>query len=321
MTVDVKHYEDCEQLFMSVGHSYLIEALLEFFKMEDVSKSPKENSRFLFIDGNDEEKKAQILAVLDKFVSQYICSTSEGDSMESSDDDTTDGVFNYALNLLKSYFILLDCKDAVASGNGEHLALIQKQMLFYFSSVSGFNSYAIEMLISIVQNEVLLSPKEAHQCKWAALANWRGGKDKNIEIDLLQENRNADLKGLIRLMGANKTEKAIGRMSKAAGGVRKIVDAFEEQAVIKSKSSAHSHRSSSQDEKKISSDLHKLKPFTPVIGRSHNSFVGIACDPLENLNEELFSEWLERHQNNISLHFPTLDDMPGSEPVEGDNVL
>ena len=194
-------------------------------------------------------------------------------------------------------------------------------MLSYFSSVSGFNLYAIEMLISVVQNEVLLSPTEAHQCKWAALADWRGGKDKNIEIDFLQENRNADLKGLIRLMGANKTEKEIPRMSKAAGGVRKIVNAFEEQAVIKSKSSAHSHRSSSQDEKKISSDLHKLKPFSPVIGRSRNSFVGIACDPLENLNEELFSEWLERHQNNISLHFPTLDDMPGSEPVEGDNVL
>ena len=179
---------------MSVGQSYLVEALLEFFKMEDVSKLPKENSLFLVKDGNDEEKEIQILAVLDKFVQQYICSTSEEDSMESSDDDNTDGVFNYGLNLLKSYFILLDCKDAVASGNGEHLALIQKQMLFYFSSISGFNSYAIEMLISIVQIEVLLSPKEAHQCKWAALANWRGGKDKNIEIDLLQENRNADRK-------------------------------------------------------------------------------------------------------------------------------
>ena len=169
---------------------------------------------------------------MDKFVQQYICSTSEEDSMKYADDDNTDGVFNYGLNLLKSYFILLDCKDAVASGNGEHLALIQKQMLFYFSSVSGFNSYAIEMLTSIVQNEFLLSPKEAYQCKWAALANWRGGKDKNIEIDLLQENRNTDLKGLIRLMGANKTEKAIGRMSNAACGARKIVDVFEEKVVI-----------------------------------------------------------------------------------------
>ena len=88
-------------------------------------------------------------------------------------------------------------------------------------------------------------------------------------------------------------------MSKAVGGVRKVVDVFEDQAVIKPKSSVHSHRSSSQDENKISHDLHKLKPFSPVIGRSHNSFVGIACDPLENLNEEVFSEWLKRHQNNI----------------------
>ena len=165
------------------------------------------------------------------------------------------------------------------------------------------------------------SHPEAHQCKWAALANWRGGKDKNIEIDLLQENRNADLKGLIRLMGANKTEKAIGRMSKAAGGVRKIVDVFEEQCVIKPKSSAHSHRSSSQDKNKISNYLHKLKPFSPVTGRSHNSFVGITSDPLDNLNEELFSEWLKRHQSNIALHFPTVDDMPGVEPFEGGDVL
>lgn len=312
------------KLFMSVGHCYLVEALLEFFKMEDVNKSPKENNPFLFNDGGDEEKKAQALAVLDKFIVQYIYPTSDEDSMESSDDDNTDGVFNYAINLLKSFMILLDCKDAVASGNGEHLALIQKQMLFYFSSISGFNLYAIEMLISTVQNEVLLSPREAHQCKWAALANWKGGKDKNIEIDLLQENRNAELKGLIRLMGANKTEKAIGRMSKAVGGIRKVIDVFDEQAVIKPKSSAHSHRSSSQDETKILHDLHKLKPFSPVIGRSHNSFVGIPSDPLKDLNEKLFCEWLKRHQRNIALYFPTVDDTPAVAPAqdsdeEGDN--
>ena len=54
MTVDVKHYEDCKPLLMSVGQSYLVEALLEF-KMEDVSKLPKENSPFLVKDGNYEE--------------------------------------------------------------------------------------------------------------------------------------------------------------------------------------------------------------------------------------------------------------------------
>ncbi|XP_028409312.1 uncharacterized protein LOC114531912 [Dendronephthya gigantea] len=44
VTVDIKHYEDCEQLFMSVGNCYLVEALLEFFKMENVNDSPKENN-------------------------------------------------------------------------------------------------------------------------------------------------------------------------------------------------------------------------------------------------------------------------------------
>ena len=220
-------------------------------------------------DGSDEEKKAQVLAVLDTLIMQYLYPSSHEDSMELSHDDSMDGIFNYAQNLLKSFMILLDCKDAVASGNGEHLALVQKQMLFHFSSISGFNSYAIEMLISTVQNEDLLSPREAHQCKWAALANWKGGKDKNIEIDLLQENRNADLKGLIR----ENTEKAIGRISRAVGGVQKVV-VFEEQAVIKPKSSAHSHRSSAQHEDKVLHGLYKLKPFSPIIGRSHNSFVG-----------------------------------------------
>ena len=53
------------------------------------------------------------------------------------------------------------------------------------------------MLVSVIQNEVLLSPAEVHQCKWAALVNWNGGRHKNIEIDLLQESRNSGLKGLI----------------------------------------------------------------------------------------------------------------------------
>ena len=310
MTVDIKHYEHCEQFFMSVGHCYLIEALLKFFNMQDIKESPKENDPLLSNDSSDEEKKVHVLAVLDTFVQQFLHPTDADNSSDTVDDDTaaSDGVFNYALNLLRSFMVLLDCKDAVASGNGEHLATIQKQMLFYFSSVPGYNAYAIEMLVSIVQNEVLLSPRQAHQCKWAALANWNGGKDKNIEIDLLQENRNADLKELIRMMGANKTEKAIGRMSKAVGGVRKIVDVFDEQASIRRKSSAHSHRTSSRDESKILSDLHKLKPFSFVGGRSHTSFVEISSDPLENLNEESFNEWLKRHQRNIALYFPTVED-------------
>ena len=43
---------------MSIGNCYLVEALLEFFKMENVSDSPKENNPFPVEDNlSDEEKK------------------------------------------------------------------------------------------------------------------------------------------------------------------------------------------------------------------------------------------------------------------------
>lgn len=312
MTVDVKHFEDCEQLFMSVGNCYLIEALLAFFNMDNINESPKIQNPCSSNEVSDDEKKAHVLSVLDQFLDEYILQT-QSDDEDIAADDMSDGVFDYSLNLLKSFMVLLDCKDAVASGNGEHLAIIQKQMLLYFSSVSGYNSYAIEMLISTIQNEVLLSPAEAHQCKWAGLANWKGGRNKNIEIDLLQENRNKDIKGLIQLMGANKTEKAIDRVSRAAGGVRKIVDVFEDQALMKPKSSAHSHKASTEDEKKILADLRKLKPFSETPGRFHKSFVGIPSEPLENLDEEKFCTWLQRHQRNIAIHFPTQVDSCSEE--------
>ena len=63
----------------------------------------------------------------------------------------SDYVRNYSLCILKYYFLLIDFKDAVKEGNGERLATLHRQFLQHFKSDSGFNAYAIEMLINIVQ--------------------------------------------------------------------------------------------------------------------------------------------------------------------------
>ena len=47
----------------------------------------------------------------------------------------------------------------------------------------------------------------------AALANWKGGRNKNIEIDLLQENRNKDNEGLIHLMGQTRPRKPLTELA------------------------------------------------------------------------------------------------------------
>lgn len=105
-----------------------------------------------------------------------------------------DMVINHALQLLQYFFLLEDFKDAVKEGNGKRLNQLHKQLLHYFKTDDGHNSFAIEMLISVIQNDVFLNDAEAHECTWAATGNSKGGEKKNIEIDLLQENINTDLK-------------------------------------------------------------------------------------------------------------------------------
>ena len=88
---------------MSIGNCYLVEALLEFFKMENVSDSPKENNPFPVEDNlSGEENKTHLMFVQDKFLDDYVfrdTSCSDDDSLDDNtpDDDTPDGIFNYSV--------------------------------------------------------------------------------------------------------------------------------------------------------------------------------------------------------------------------------
>lgn len=219
----VKHYEDCEQLFLSIGRCYTVEALLKFFDMVDQNCQPTKNRPPYYILEVGNNKQVYYHSVLDKFIDQFLLQpTQEPVEHDSSTDE--DFVHNYSMCILKYFFLLLDFKDAVREGNGARLATLHKVLVQHFKSFPGFKSYAIEMHISVVQNEVFLTDAEAHNCVWASTANWTGGPGRNIEIDLLQENRNRDLKKQIKLMGANKTNKAIDRSSRASVGERQIVE-------------------------------------------------------------------------------------------------
>ena len=216
VTIDVKHFEDCEQLFLSIGRCFTIEALLNFFNMETTDARPTRNRPPYHVLDIEDNKKGYYHSVLDKFIDEFLIIPAP-DIDEGSSDNDHDFVRNYSKCLLKYFFVYADLKDAVKEGNGKRLGTLHKQLLPLFKSMPGFNAYAIEMFINIVQNEVLLSEAESHQCTWAATANWKGGPGKNIEIDILQENRNKDIKKEIRRIGANKTDKAIDRASRAAG--------------------------------------------------------------------------------------------------------
>ena len=312
VTADVKHYEHCEQLFASVGKCYVVEAFLDFFHMADAKHKPKANAPPSAQGLTDADRKSYIINTLDKFIDKYILF----DGKKESAAVQTDGIWCYSVNLLKSFMLLADIKDAVATGNGQHLSNLRKQLLVHFFVTGGFNEFAIEMLVNILQTQVLLSEAEAYNCQWAVTVNWKGGVGHNIEIDLFQENMNSDMKKLIRSMGANKTEKAITRASKASAGVTNIVESFEKQVSIHRRSSTHMHKSSSDDERLILSDLRAIRPFEQEEGRMFESFVDIPCDPTHLLDEAKFKQWIARHKNNILMHYPSSSDCEPDENVD-----
>ncbi|KAJ7373246.1 hypothetical protein OS493_012835 [Desmophyllum pertusum] len=161
----------------------------------------------------------------------------------------------------------------------------------------------------VVQNNVFLSEAEAHQCIWASTVNWKGGAGKNIEIDLLQENRNKSIKKAIKSMGPNKTDNAIDKSSRASGGEDKIGENFDVQIHRATQSSSHSHRSTDADESIVMENLRVVKPFAIVPNRMHDSFPDILPDPLVSLDQTELDKWLARHKRNLLLDAPLgLDD-------------
>ena len=68
----MKHYEDCEQLFNSVGRMYVIEAALTFFGMETVNDRPAKHFSSSVWLISSKANEAHFNKVINKFVNQFM---------------------------------------------------------------------------------------------------------------------------------------------------------------------------------------------------------------------------------------------------------
>ena len=118
-----------------------------------------------------------------------------------------------------------------------------------------------------------------------------------------------------------KHQNAIDRASRAAGGVRQIVENFDENILLAKQSSQHTHRSTESDEVIILSALRDTNTCTHSLGRKHKSFPHIDSDNLKSLNEDDFERWLSRHKGNILLGAPLEQDQDDDEPAQADFEL
>ena len=176
-------------------------------------------------------------------------------------------------------------------GNGT----LHKQLVSHLNALPGFNNYAIEMLISVVQNSGFVSDPKAHQCIWASTINWRGDARNKIEIDLLQENRNKSLEKSIKAIGGIKRTVLLTGLAMLQERKIKLVRSLMFKYTAKAISPL------TEEQMKA---LLWQKPSTTVPNRIHESFPDIQPNLLVPLDDTEHDKWLERHKKNLLSHAP-----------------
>ncbi|XP_033738894.1 uncharacterized protein LOC117326312 isoform X2 [Pecten maximus] len=170
-----------------------------------------------------------------------------------------DQLNDYMSNFLQWYFVIIQFKDIVHEGDIFRLNCILKHMIPFFFSHSVLSKYMTELIDYIMKTEHTLSPQLALKVRAASFVNPFGGVGCNKAADLEKENQVKFLKSLIKSLGANKTERAIVNLTKAAPVIQQVNDNFDHMTEFKDIKTTHKVRSDEDDVLAIVKYLQKNK--------------------------------------------------------------
>ena len=100
------------------------------------------------------------------------------------------------------------------------------------------------------------------------------------------------MKVSIEGLGANKSEKAIGRVAKALGVLSKTTESFDSKLGLKAPGGKHSDADEKKDLAKIVSQLLENDIFNPAITTTHRSFIHLKKNLIKTLDETQLKDWM-----------------------------
>ncbi|KAK6175941.1 hypothetical protein SNE40_014314 [Patella caerulea] len=268
------------ELLVAVGEGMIREQILEFCNMECEDDIPQH----IKLEGFDKLKDFDKREVLTKLIREFLIFYGYGNvhlgGHIMSENQEIDELQNYCSNLCHWALHLIELDDTAKEGDMSRLLLNCRYSIPFFYSHSALSKYLVENIDFIIKTEYLLSPLQKLRVLEGSFVNVRGGVAQNVESDLVQEHSVCNQKSLIKSLGANKTEKAISRITRAADMISSICDKFDKTVNLKPKGSRHSKCISETDTQIISKSLRKLRPFKFTNGRKCNGFNNIKSLPL-----------------------------------------
>ncbi|KAK7136555.1 hypothetical protein R3I93_016781 [Phoxinus phoxinus] len=188
-------------------------------------------------------------------------------------------------------FLLFDMLDAVKEGDGERMIRLYKVATLIYKAY-GHTQYAYSTFLLTVQVNATLSPRVAHDVTWNRFWNNRGGKGKNIPLDLHLEHLNNFLKSFLKNKGTNLTEQTADRVSRSAGVLKTLLDTADRELQLSQPSGIHHEADLQTNIFTILEVLRKTEVFKHQPGRHFTSFPNFNRNILSKVNFKDLWQWM-----------------------------
>ena len=203
----------------------------------------------------------------------------------------------YGKEVLSLGILYLEFHDAIREGNGLRVLRCWKYLFLLFRASQRTN-YSIEAFNLLCQYAFYMSPQLAQQLIYSRFVNVQGREGHNIPCDLHMEHLNRIVKESMRHLGANKTEHAILRASKASHILSTLLSNFDQVSSIREVSGHHAQASEKSDVARMITVLCDSSVFSLQEGRMHASFKNFKSNGLvTSLNNEKLHRWMHEHFN------------------------
>lgn len=212
-----------------------------------------------------------------------------------------DDMFNYQCSLMDHGLLYMNFTDAIAEGDVDRIMRCWKFLLLHFYSDQGSTKYAVEALYLQLQQQALLSPRQAYRQRWNRSVNNRGRCGKNVPLDLDVEHDNNSIKEGIRKLGPNLTIASVSRCARMLPIARRTLDVVAKECNLMRRSGKHFVRTFRNDLSKLVDQLIEENALSETQGRRYKCFKGFPRSPLSNLRMGKLCQWINKHKYDIQI--------------------
>ena len=188
-------------------------------------------------------------------------------------------------------FLLANFLDAVKEGDGERLMRLYKVALLIYKAY-GHTQYAYSTFLLTVQLNATLSPRLAHNLKWNRFWNGKGGKGRNIPLDLHLEHLNNFLKAFLKNKGPNLTEESADRVSRSVGVLKAMMDTTDKELQVTRTSGTHHHANLREDVFVLLRVFRETEVFKSQPGRHFLAFPNFERNIFSRLKYKDLWQWM-----------------------------